>query len=376
MTNKLVKQTGAAVGWTDGGISVYSRATGLFASFTLVAGSEGIVAGLAPAGTTPSLAGVQHGFKAADGAFIEVIEGGVVKATSDVLFTADTPVRIYRVGTAVYYGVGNWEYASLVASSGTKKLLAALYAPGDAVDVPKLASYAASIDNASFTNTLEFSDSYFYDPEVYAGLTEVLTFSSVIDGNTFIDAGLMEFLTALDGISPQMTVVTMLENLLTISDTASANSQQLLQYATNLVTGAVGRYNGFDFLGFCRVGMDTYGYKADGLYKVETGDDDGLPISALIDFAGEGLAGTQHSRVTALFFGLSTDGQVFARLTDDRDREVTYHVKRRDIEYRTNPFQGISSRFWRLRLEIVDATDALLDNVEWVAGSTNRRTTK
>lgn len=374
MTNKLVKQVGAAVGWNAGGISVPSLSGDLVAKFTMVAGSDWVLGGLAPTGTAPSLAGVQHGFRAAEGGFIEVMESGVVKATTDVLFTSDTVVGIYRLGTTVYYAVDEWRYQSTVASSGTKALLGVLYAPGDAIDVPSLGSYVADISNAPLSETLGVSDAYLYDPEVYGGLTNVLTFSSTSVGDIVIDATLPEFLTFLDANSPQMTLLATLSSALSVSDTASASAQGLLQYATNLATGAVGRYNGFDFTGFCRVGMDTYGFKKDGLYKLDADSDDGLPISALIEFAAEALAGTMQSRLVALFYGLSTDGQVFVRVIDDHDREVVYRAKERENQFRTNPYQGIKSRHWRMRLEVIDATFAELDTVEWVAGSTNRRT--
>lgn len=375
MTNKLVKQTASAPGWTAGGISVPALAGDLRATFTLVAGSVGVAAGLAPTGSTPALANVQHGFQAAAGGLIEVVESGVVKATSPVVFSTNRQVHIYRVGTVIYYGVGDWSYVSTVPSTGTKALLGVLYAPGDAIDIPSLAPYSADIDTASSNSTLTVGDAYHYEPLVYAGLSEVLTFSSAMNGVVTIDAVLLEFLTALDGISPQMTLEAMLANSLTLSDTAGASSQAILQYATNLATGAVARYNGFDFDGFCRVGMDTYGYKKGGLFKVDADTDNGVPISALVEFAAEALAGTLKSRLVAFFYGLSTDGQVFVRVIDDLNQEVVYRAKRQQEVFRSNPFQGLVSRHWRMRLEIVDATYAELDNVEWVAGSTGRRTT-
>lgn len=375
MTNKLVKQTGAAVGWNAGGISVISLAGDLVVKFTMVAGSDWVLGGLAPAGTTPTLAGVQHGFRAAEGGYLEVVESGVVKATTDVLFTTNTQVGIYRLGTTIYYAVDEWRYQSTVASSGAKSLLGVLYAPGDAIDVPSISSYVADISSASLEETLTASDGYYTDPYIYGGITDILTFSSAVGGAIEITAGLPEFLTVLDSTSPQLTLVAALTSTLAFTDTASASNQALLQYATNLVSGAVSRYNGFEFTGFCRVGMDTYGFKQDGLYKIGADTDDDAPITALIEFAAEALAGTMQSRLVALFYGLATDGQVFVRVIDDADREVVYRARNRQNQFRANPYQGINSRHWRMRLEVVDATYAELDTVEWVAASTNKRTT-
>lgn len=375
MTNKLVKQAASASGWTAGGISVPAMSGALRATFTLVAGSVGVTAGLAPTGTAPSEAGVQHGFQAGAGTFITVIESGVVKATSPVLFTADTQVTIYRVGTEIFYEIGSWNYVSNVPSSGTKALLGVLFAPGDAIDTPSLVVYAPDIETANLVNTLTAGDAYHYEPFVYAGISDVLIIGEDMDGSITIEAVLVDFLTALDQMGPAMTLQAMLTSSLTLSDTAGAASQAILQYATNLATGAVARYNGFDFDGFCRIGMETYAYKKGGLYKLDAETDDGVPISALLEFAAEALAGTLKSRLVALFYGLATDGQVFVRIIDDLDNEVVYRAKKRQSGYRTNPFQGVASRHWRMRLELVDATFAELDNVEWVAGSTGRRTT-
>lgn len=79
------------------------------------------------------------------------------------------------------------------------------------------------------------------------------------------------------------------------SDEATSVRGELLQYATNILTGAVTRYSGFGFAGFCAVGMDTYGWKTDGLYKVGAETDNGALISAIIDFAASDFDTTQRA---------------------------------------------------------------------------------
>lgn len=217
-------------------------------------------------------------------------------------------------------------------------------------------------------------DYYVVDPVLYAYLNSTLQIGTTIDLLLFIDAHLADHLALFDGADMVSIIQAVLTNRLEFSDSASNVSRMLLQYATNLASGAVGRYQGYEFEGFCRVGMQTYGYKRDGLYLLGADDDNGQLISALVDFAAENFATTQGKRLSNLYLGLSTDGQVFVRMTDDNDNDVTYLARQRKTEYRADMQQGKTSRFWRMRLEIVDATHASLDNVEWVAAATGRRT--
>lgn len=376
MTNKLVKQTTATPAWDAGAVSVTTRGGDLQATFTLVGGSEGVAVGLAPDGAALSLNSISHGVMAFEGQLIEVIEDGMVVATSTVTFSADVAVQLRRVGATLFYTVGSWTYTSLAPSTGTVRLMALLFDTGDAVDVPVLTFYEEPVAGGKQINeVLQFTDNLLYDAFVYGWLSDGVTLTNTLDGGIELIGSLADWVVFVNEYQPQATYEAMLTNLLQLRDSASATSQELLQYATNLITGAVGRYSGFDFEGFARVDMGTYGWKRDGLYRIEDGDDNGDPISALVEFGSEAFANQMKTRIVALFFGLSTDGQVFVRLVDDNKREVLYRAKRQQAVYRSNPYQGNQSKRWSLRLEIVDATEVQLDSVEWVVGSTNRRTT-
>lgn len=375
MTNKLVKQSTANSAWTAGGESVASVAGNLQASWTFVAGDVGALVGLAPAGTTPAFAAVEHGILAQAGQLIQVVEAGVVVATSTTLFTADTTVLIQRVGTLVGYQVGNWSYQSSTASSGTKDLLAVLYAPGDAVEAATIAAYTQDISTAQLGSTLTVSDTLLVEPILYGLLTNLLTLSSTASGGVEVTTLYTDYLAVLSSYTTVAEYTALLSSVLHLRDTAGVSAQGLLQYATSLAGGAVGRYQGFDFNGFCQVGMDTYAFKADGLYKLRQGDDNGVAISALVEFAAEALAGTMQSRLEKFYYGLSTDGQVFVRVIDDSERETVYRARpiQNDMQM-VKAAQGINSRYWRMRLELVDATFAQLTDVTWQATATGRRT--
>lgn len=372
MTNKLVKQS-ATTAWDAGAISATSQAGDLSAQFKLIGGSAGIIVGLAPLASNPSYASVEHGLIAQAGQAVRVIEAGVIVATSPVIFTADVTATLYRLGTAVFYLIGDWAYLSTKPSTGVRVLQAVLYAQNDAVDEPAIAFYAADLSQAMLSETVTFSDGYGFDDEIFGGLSDTITLSSSGAGDVAIQAGIEEFITFLDGYGAQAEFLAGMEGTIKLTDGSGTSGDSLLQYATNIATGAVTRYANFEFIAFCRIGMDTYGVKRDGLYKLTGQSDDGVPVDALIDMAAESLGTTQGKRVGNIFMGLETDGMVSARLTTDEEFEMPRPAYQRRKEFRADFGRGASSRFWRLRVGILGATAAKLDNIEWVAASTGRR---
>lgn len=223
---------------------------------------------------------------------------------------------------------------------------------------------------------LQAGDAYTTDPVLYAAITDTLAAGSVFDVLISMDGAMADYLVVGDAVDARAVLFAAIESGVVFSDEAASVRGELLQYATNVLTGAVARYSGFGFDGFCAVGMDTYGWKSDGLYKVGADSDNGTLISAIVDFAANDFDTAQRKRMDAVFFGLSTDGEMLAKVTDDNGDSVTYRVMPRGSEARANMQRGDSSRYWRLQLQIIDATYAELDNVEWVVGSTGRRTTR
>lgn len=214
-----------------------------------------------------------------------------------------------------------------------------------------------------------------FQPMLFATINESLDLGTFIDLFVGIDAKLMETLALQSAASASMVFETIIRSGLLFSDFSSKSRNQALQYATNLLTGTVTRYDGFEFTSFCRVGSELWATRPDGLYKIGGSTDNGEFLSFLIDFAADDQGSPRTKRLENIFFGITTDGQTLARLTDDFGREQTYRLIQRDSsEARINTAKGASSRFWHLRLEGVGATYAELDNIEWVAATGARRT--
>lgn len=241
------------------------------------------------------------------------------------------------------------------------------------------------------SDALIVADFYFLDPVAYATLIDSLSVGSTLDLLLKINADLADHLVLLDESDIGLVVMALLENRIGLADSSVRNSRDVSEYidavtglaglydftgstySTNIATGAVTRYAGFDFAGFCRVGMRTYGYRKDGLYLIGGETDSGAQIGARADFGADDFGSAQGKRVGNVFMGLSTDGQVYVRTIEDGDQQMIYRAYNRRSEFRADMQRGRDSRFWRLRLEVVEGNYAELDNIEWVLTQTGRR---
>ncbi|WP_439885651.1 hypothetical protein ACTACK_10585 [Pseudomonas syringae] len=241
-------------------------------------------------------------------------------------------------------------------------------------------------DDAAF-----FGDFYIVDPVAYATLAESLCIRSGIDALLTMDAELADYLMLMEETSIGLVITALLENKIGIADASVRSGRDVSEYidsvtglaglydfsgstyATNIVTGAVSRYAGFDFDGFCRVGMNTYGHRPDGVYLLGGQRDDGEFIGTRADLGADDFGTTQGKRVGNVFMGLATDGQVYVRTSEDNGQDMVYRAYQRKGEFRADMQRGRASRLWRMRLEVVEGGYSELDNIEWVLTQTGRR---
>lgn len=147
-----------------------------------------------------------------------------------------------------------------------------------------------------------------------------------------------------------------------------------MQYVFNALTGAVTRYQGFEFDSFAQIDGVTYGAAADGLHEINyfgTGE-----LNALVDFGATAFGVGTKKNIETMFIGMATDGTVYAKLSADLGEERVYRVLQRYPTMKVRPGRGITAREWTVRLEVVDATSAVLDDVTFVVGASTRRWTK
>lgn len=162
------------------------------------------------------------------------------------------------------------------------------------------------------------------------------------------------------------------EGIAVVSRTAAAR-QQALQYAVNYLSGALSTYENFDFDGFANTGHATYAWKSDGLYRIRPGDDNGNPITSLVNFGVSDFSDSHLKRLTDAFVGVRTDGECYIRVVTDQGTEQVYALSGFTNEKRATLASGVASRFWDVTLELVDASYATLDSVEYQIGVSQRR---
>jgi hypothetical protein len=215
------------------------------------------------------------------------------------------------------------------------------------------------------------------DGLLYAVINSELGVGSTITFALLLDVAVYDSLLLQDNMSFAATLEVALRSGLRISDQASRGGwpdknahYAAVQYATNVLTGAVTRFEGFNFSGFTSVGQHTYGVAPDGLYAIEPNQD---PIDAIVEFATIGSESLAVKALQYVYVGLATDGDVYVAVRGDDGVERMYRARRNDYTYRTATGKGIRSRQWTVRLELVNATRATLEGVEWIAPATARR---
>lgn len=163
-----------------------------------------------------------------------------------------------------------------------------------------------------------------------------------------------------------------MERVAITSDTRTAH-QEALQYAVNVLTGALTTYKNFGFTQYARAGGETYAIKPDGMYRLSGDTDNGDTVSAMIDFGSSDYGTAQGKRLSSVFAGVTTDGEVYVRVTPDSGEERCYRAVGESPEFRAPVAKGLKARHWRVRLELTDATFADVDNIEIELGVSQRR---
>lgn len=181
---------------------------------------------------------------------------------------------------------------------------------------------------------------------------------------------LFESLSVMGSVSVSSLLNAIITERISVIDALDRTRLEAVQYATNVLTGAVSRYEGFDFVSFTNVGQDTYAAAENGIYRVTHNSE---PLQAAIEFAAVGIGSGNGKRLDSIYLGLDTDGETFLRVTGDDGREHTYKAVGRGGMLRGQMAKGVKSRHWDVRMEVVDATSLDLDRIEWLMPISARR---
>lgn len=356
----------------DGG---YGQAYGYFKPMTGAATADNINVGVA-SGTFEPLTGLaaNYAYAEAHGSFAALTgeaDGGFVVPEFSYAYGVMAPlsgnglvyVGVYGVASGTFARMdglaANFDYNYGQASGSLKPMTGFGFLTTPEEDLPVL------------RQGLAMFDSYFAPMTMSASFMEGLELGTSFFANIVVADAISDALVLQTSLSFSQVVQALINSGLAIVGDTDAAQRAAVQYAINVLTGAVTTYNGFDFLGYAKAGTNVYAYKPDGVYLLRAGDDDGLPIEIDIDFGTSSYGAATLKNVEDVYFGLATDGEVYMRANTD-GVEHTYHVIDRGATMRALMARGVSGRRWNLALEVVDATEFELDLVE-VRVSTSRR---
>lgn len=187
------------------------------------------------------------------------------------------------------------------------------------------------------------------------------------------DVEAYDYLALSDSLSLSGVLDVLVNSALAVGDAVDVNRRVGIQYAVNILTGALTEYAGYNFEHFARCAGETYAGKPDGLYVLRGGVDDGEAISASVDFGTTDWGNSSLKRFETAYVGINTDGQVFLRITAESGRERTYAVRGESDMRKSTLAKGLRARQWSVKLDLVDATEGLVDLIELRVGVTKRR---
>jgi hypothetical protein len=226
---------------------------------------------------------------------------------------------------------------------------------------------AQDVASGSITSSLDLGE--FFDDVI------------IIEDAIYDSLMLSDSVTATQAIEAVIAMTLLLgndiSNLIDSQETSAAGrliGAEPAQYAVNVLTSALTNYSGFKFTAFASVGQTLYGAKADGVYRARAGDDDGATLNAYVDFGTSDFGASTVKSVEAVYLGVATDGELYARMETGTHSRLYRVVPRGDM-MRAKPAAGVNARLWNVSLEIVDVTEFELDLVEIQVGVSSRRWT-
>lgn len=215
------------------------------------------------------------------------------------------------------------------------------------------------------------------DSTLYVSANDNLHLFESIELDLLVDAFIAEMLMLNTSHSAVFDIDLFTDDSLFVSDSSSSLGAGGLQVAVNTDTAATTVYQGFDFLRIISANGRTYGVREDGIYSIGLGfGDNGEPVDAMADFGAAKFSEMGASRVKAAFLEGSVDGQVSIMLTADDGVERSYDVIERGPVLRVSPARGVSSRVWRVRVQLSGTTAGDLERVSLDKADSARRWTR
>lgn len=349
-----------------------------------VAGSVGLAGAAGYADDYASVSVTALGMLAADHAVAQ----GVLRVPTLQMdaYNTDSPVPIAGV-SAFLQPVGGVSVgltgglAQVDMALASAVMLASDHSMGQgAVTLPRLYAYADdgfSIPNYYGHNEpLNLTAAFLVDPTLVAQINESLEFGNTLSLAAVLTGTVLEGLLLDDSVTVQALLTAAVNAGLSLQSATLAPAQVAEQLAYLVGSGAATRYTEFAFDRFARTNDGTYAIRPDGLYRLRAGDDDGAVRGGQVDFGTTNMGDTHKKFIETVYLGYATDGEVYVKLRADDGDEKIYRATGNQATKRAFVARGISAREWTVGLQVVDATEFDLDQIEFVVAASGRRWTR
>jgi hypothetical protein len=146
----------------------------------------------------------------------------------------------------------------------------------------------------------------------------------------------------------------------------------------NTETAALSHYTNYELNSMCEFNGVYLGAGPDGIFILDSGDtDDDTNIDALISTGDLDFGSEYAKRLTDLYIGMRSDGDMTLRISTDEGDPVEYTVSTFEVatlrQRRAKTAKGARGKYWRFELENTDGCDFELDSMNAATVSTARR---
>lgn len=331
-------------------------------------------------------------------------DGGQIRGTAMTMFASDAPYTAVELAipkqelTASSVGSAGNVALTRVAMAASKPQLNAYVITGGVItsglEIPKQSMAATEGPFAQITGDMprNIMTAYVTTGEVLAAAyTErVAVFEQSTPSLVAVLAITLGDLTVSEDVSFSLAVTEQLDALLTLSDdytltralqtlvdsqvrieaSARAPDQVDTQYLVTELTGALSRSIGMQFDQFVYTNGRTYGVRSDGLYLIGPQTEE---LDAEVDFGATTFGTSRAKNIEFAFIGMTTDGTVYF-VADSDGKEKVYKAIQREPTMKVKTGRGITARKWNLKLKVMDATAAEIEDLELVIGVSRRWT--
>lgn len=159
------------------------------------------------------------------------------------------------------------------------------------------------------------------------------------------------------------------------SDAYVAGQRSATAWVTNLDTGAVSMYAGFDFDRMYELDGKYYGVRDTSTYLLDGNTDNGAPIDAFVAFGKQNFGTSALKHVPNFYAGVSSTGVLLLRVSTGAET-YTYTPRRTDPYSKVQRYdlgKGLRANYYEFELFSQAGCDFELDTVEFLALPTGRR---